>query len=464
MSGSDAGDGRPLLTVEQARDQVLAAIPGPTPAETIPLRDALWCVAAAPATARVTLPPWDNSAMDGYALRSADVALAGEGSPVRLVVVGEAAAGRDATASVAPGTAVRIATGAPLPPGADAVVPVELTTPIDAAGGLGPRGRDATGPLPAACLVHEPVPVGGSIRLAGSDLRAGMVILEAGTVVSPAVISLLAGAGHDRVVVHRRPRIAVLATGDEVRAPGEDLGSSGIPDANGPGLAAAVRAAGAEAIELGIAVDLLPVVLERLRAGLAAGVDALLVAGGVSVGPYDVVKAAFDTIGSVDLWKVSVQPGKPFAFGLVKAHEAAVAGLAASAAAHETSQGPRPLLFGLPGNPVSSAVTFELFVRPAIRRLAGRRDLVRPTDHAVLAEPVTKSAGRRGFLRVVVDRDPTGLPARDADGRLTVRLAGGQGSHVLTALAAADALAIIPEATDRLPAGAAVDVWWLDQA
>ncbi len=480
MSGGAADGGRPLLTVEQARDQVLAAISGPTPAETIPLRDALWRVAAAPATARVTLPPWDNSAMDGYALRSADVALAGEGRPVRLVVVGEAAAGRDATASVAPGTAVRIATGAPLPLGADAVVPVELTTPIDAAGGLGPRGRDATGPLPAACLVHEPVPLGGSIRLAGSDLRAGMVILEAGTVVSPAVISLLAGAGHDRVVVHRRPRIAVLATGDEVRAPGEDLGTSGIPDANGPGLAAAVRAAGAEAIELGIAVDLLPVVLERLRAGLAAGVDALLVAGGVSVGPYDVVKAAFGTIGSVDLWKVSVQPGKPFAFGLVKAHEAAIAGPAASAptdapadapadaaadaAADGTSSRPRPLLFGLPGNPVSGAVTFELFVRPAIRRLAGRRDLVRPTDHAVLAEPVSKSAGRRGFLRVVVDRDETGLPARDADGRLTVRLAGGQGSHVLTALAAADALAIIPEATDRLPAGAAVDVWWLDQA
>ena len=440
--------GRPLLTVEEARDQVLAAIPGPTPAETVPLQDALWRVAAATVTARNTLPPWDNSAMDGYALRAADVAGASEDHPIRLTVVGEAAAGRAATAAVAPGTAVRIATGAPVPAGADAVIPVELTTPVDAAGGLGSRGRDATGSVPTAVLVHEAVPVGGSIREAGSDLLAGSVILEGGSVLTPAAIALVAGAGHGTVSVHRRPRLAVLATGDEVRAPGEPLGIAGIPDANGPGLCAYVRAAGGEAIDLGIAPDQLPVVIERLEAGLAAGADALLVAGGVSVGPYDVVKGAFETIGHVDLWKVSVQPGKPFAFGLVRATEGQAA----------------PLLFGLPGNPVSSAVTFELFVRPAIRRLLGHRDLVRPLDRGVLREPVAKSAGRRAFLRVVVERDAAGSPVRDSRGRVGVALAGGQGSHVLTAMAAADALAIIPETSDRLPAGAEVNLWWLDQA
>ncbi len=440
--------GRPLLTVEEARDQVLAAIPGPTPAETVPLGDALGRVAAATVTARTTLPPWDNSAMDGYAIRAVDVAGASDDDPIRLTVVGEAAAGQAATAAVAPGTAVRIATGAPLPAGADAVIPVELTTPVDAAGGLGPRGRDASGPLPAAVLVHEAVLAGGSVRAAGSDLLAGSVLLEAGAVMTPAAIALVAGAGHGTVSVHRRPRIAVLATGDEVRAPGEALGSAGIPDANGPGLCASVRAAGGEPIDLGIAPDQLPVVIERLLAGLAAGADALLVAGGVSVGPYDVVKGAFETIGHVDLWKVSVQPGKPFAFGLVSVPDGA----------------PAALLFGLPGNPVSSAVTFELFVRPAIRRWLGHQALVRPLDRGVLREPVTKSAGRRAFLRVLVERDADGNPIRDARGRLGLALAGGQGSHVLSALAAADALAIVPEANDRLPAGAEVNLWWLDQA
>ena len=250
------------------------------------------------------------------------------------------------------------------------------------------------------------------------------------------------------MTVYRRPRVAVLATGDEVRAPGEPLGRSGIPDANGPGLAALVRAAGGDPIDLGIAPDRLATVIERLQAGLAAGADALLVAGGVSVGPYDVVKAAFDAVGRVDLWRVNVQPGKPFSFGPARAPDGARA----------------PLLFGLPGNPVSGAVTFELFVRPALHRLAGRHDLVRTADRGMLREPITKSAGRQAYLRVVVERDAGGAPIRDERGRLGLALAGGQGSHVLTALARADALAIIPETSDRLPAGAEVELWWLDQA
>jgi molybdenum cofactor synthesis domain-containing protein len=442
------GSGAPLRSVEEARLRILEAIPGPTGTETVPLGEALWRVAAEAIAARTSLPPWDNSAMDGYAIRSEDVAGATEAQPVRLRVVGEAAAGRDPTASVAPGTAVRIATGAPVPAGADAVVPVELTTPIDPGGRAGDRGREATGQLPSACLVHEAVAVGGSIRPAGSDLLDGAVLVPPGTGLTPAALALLAGAGHGTVTVYRRPRVAVLATGDEVRAPGQPLGTSGIPDANGPALAAAVRAAGGEPIELGIAPDQLQVVVDRLRGGLEDGADVVLVAGGVSVGPYDVVKGAFETIGHVDLWRVAVQPGKPFAFGLANVPE----------------DRPAPLLFGLPGNPVSSAVTFELFVRPALRRLEGRLDLLRHPDRAVLREPVTKSAGRRAYLRVSVERDATGTPLRDDQGRLSVSLAGGQGSHVLSALAAADGLAIIPESSDSLPAGAAVELWWLDQA
>jgi molybdopterin molybdotransferase len=209
-----------------------------------------------------------------------------------------------------------------------------------------------------------------------------------------------------------------------------------------------VTAAGGEAIDLGIATDDIDDVLTRLRTALAEGADALIVSGGVSVGPYDVVKTAIETIGRIDLWRVAVQPGKPFAFGT----------------ADRPGGGAPVLLFGLPGNPVSSAVTFELFVRPAIRALAGRHDLLRPVDRGVLAEPVTKSHGRRAFIRVEATRDETGAPIRDGRGRVPVHLAGGQGSHVISALAAADALAVIPEADDSLPAGAEVALWWLDRA
>jgi molybdopterin molybdotransferase len=260
-------------------------------------------------------------------------------------------------------------------------------------------------------------------------------------------------------MVHRRPSVGILATGDEVRAPGSDLGPAGIPDANGPGLVAMVEAAGGDPRVLGIAKDRLDDVKARLCAGLVEGCDAIIVSGGVSVGPYDVVRAAFEAYGSIDLWRVAVQPGKPFAFGTARAP------------GDDGSDRDRPatLLFGLPGNPVSTFVTFELFVRPAIRRLAGHRDddLFRSTDRAVLADHVRKSEGRRAFVRVRVERDGAGSPVRDERGRLRVALAGGaggQGSHVLSALATADALAVIPEADDALPAGAEVDIWWLDRA
>ncbi len=433
-----------LLSLDVARERVLAAVPGPLPVETVRVDEALGRVVAEEARSTTDLPPWDNSAMDGYAIRAADVATASEDAPVRLTVLGEVAAGSASEIVLIPGTAVRIATGAPIPSGADAVVPVEQTTPLDAASTPGPRGRDAAGPLPAACWVHASIARGDSIRRRGDDLRAGVVVLEPGAPVTPAGISIAAGTGVIAIGVRRRPRVAVLATGDEIRAAGEPLGRAGIPDANGPAIRALVAAVGGEPIDLGIAADRLADVAERLAA-VVDDVDAIIVSGGVSVGPYDVVRLAFETIGRVELWRVAIQPGRPFAFGVADRPRR------------------RVLLFGLPGNPVSSFVTFELFIRPVLRRLAGHRDLLRPTDRAILLDDVAKSAGRRAFLRVVAERENDGRPRRDESGRVAVRLAGGQGSHVLSSLAAAEGLAVIPEDRDTLPSGSEVELMWLDR-
>jgi molybdopterin molybdotransferase len=439
-----------LRSVEAAREAILAAIPGPTDEEIIPVEQALGRVLARDVTAMVTLPPWDNSAMDGYAIHAADASAASEEAPVQVAVTGEVPAGGAPDRPVEVGRAIRIATGAPIPPGADAVVPVEQTTPLDAAGTAGARGRDALGPLPAAILVHVAVQVGAHVRRRGGDLSEGETILTSGGALTPAAIALASGAGVATVHVRRQPRVAVLATGNEVRPAGEELGPAGIPDANGPGLRALVETAGATAIDLGIAPDDQADVVGRLRAALGQGADAIVVAGGVSVGPYDVVKLAFESIGEIGLWRVAVQPGKPFAFGTATRPD-----------------GARTLLFGLPGNPVSSFVTFDLFVRPAIRALAGRRELLRPVDRAVLLDEVRTAPNRRAFVRVTADRDQDGAPARDDHGRVRVRLShgpAGQGSHVLSALASADALAVIPESVELSPAGAAVNLWWLDPA
>jgi molybdenum cofactor synthesis domain-containing protein len=436
-----------LLSVEAARDAVLAEC-HPVGAEWIDTTAALGRISAEVIVSPIALPPWPNSAMDGYAIQAADTALANDADPIRLEVIGDLAAGAPPTIAVRPGAAIRIATGARLPEGADAVIAVEDTSPLDEAGQRGARSRDAAGPLPAACLVHLALEPGASVRAAGSDLEVGTTLLDPGDAVHAASVALLAGAAVTGLAVYRRPRVGVLATGDEVRTPGEPLGPAGIPDANGPGLRALVTAAGGEAVDLGIARDRLEDVVDRLHAGLEAGVDGIIVSGGVSVGPYDVVKTAIDSIGRIDLWRVAVQPGKPFAFGVGKPRD-----------------GRSPvLLFGLPGNPVSSAVTFELFVRPAIRRLAGRKDVLRPLDRAIIDQDVTKSRGRRAFLRVESERDQAGAPLRDERGRVRVRVAGRQGSHVISALAAADALVVIPEADDTLASGSEVALWWLDRA
>ena len=409
-----------LLSVEEALAAVLRAVPFPLPTEQLPVVAARGRVLAAPVVAATDLPPWDNSAMDGYAVRAADVAGASEDVPIRLVVRGEVAAGSAPDVSVGPGAALRIATGAPLPAGADAVVQVELTTPVDAAGTPGPRGRDAAGPLPAFVLVHASLRPGVNVRPRGEDLRSGAALLEPGRAIGPAEVALISAAGVPIVTVHRRPRVAVISTGDELRPAGTALGPAGIPDSNGPALVALCAAAGADARHLGIAPDDLGAMTRMLREALGSA-DLVVVSGGVSVGPHDVVRPAFERVGAGALWRVAVQPRPPVAVGLA--------------------------------------------ARPPLRRLAGRpdADLLRPADRAILEEPIEKAPGRRAFLRVAALRERPGGPAlRDPDGRVRVRLAGGQGSHVLSALAAADALAVVPESVEALPAGAPVELWWLD--
>ena len=445
-----------MLSVEEAQELVLAAVGDPLPAEDVPMESALARVLAGSIMSALDLPPWDNSAMDGFAVHAADVASATPGSPVRLRVVGEVRAGGSPEVELPRGCAIRIATGARIPYEADAIIPVEETTTVDAASGSASAAAAGSGsprrggfragePLPEACLVTAGVEPGAFIRRRGEDVRAGARLLEPGGRVTPAQIALAAALGLDSLRVYRKPAVAVLSTGDELRRAGLGLGESGIPDANRPGLLAMCRAAGAGGVDLGIVPDSLESVLEAIRPAIELS-DLLIVSGGVSVGPYDVVRSAFEAVGRVEMWRVAVQPGKPFAFG---------------SSEPRTSDGRRVPMFGLPGNPVSALVTFGLFVRPALDRLSGLAWPEVDADRAITEERLQKAAGRRGFLRVTVLRDENGVPVRDAAGRLRVRQSGLQGSHVLSAMAVADALAIVPEAVDRLDPGAEVEIRWL---
>jgi molybdopterin molybdotransferase len=417
-----------LLRVEEARERMLNGVE-PLGMERVALGSALGRVLAEPVVALVTLPPWDNSAMDGFAVRAADVAGTSNERPLRFQVIGEVAAGHVPTTTVEPGTAVRILTGGMLPPGADAVVPVEHT---DASPGVAELP-----PYVQICVAAE---AGAHIRRAGSDLRKGDRLLEPGEALRPASLAVAAAAGHGAIAVHRRPRVAILGTGDELVPAGEPIGPAQIHDSNSIGLAAQAADAGAETISLGIAGDRLDDVAGRLRTGIAEA-EIVIASGGVSVGAHDVVKDAFEQSGRLELWRIAVQPGKPLAYGVATRPDGGTAHF-----------------FGLPGNPVSSFVTFELFVRPLLRRLAGHRDVIgRPGIRARLTDRIGSSPGRRTFARVTLAPDP------DAQGGWFASLAGGQGSHVLSALAAADGLAVVPEELEGLPAGADVDVIRLDQ-
>lgn len=425
-----------LLSLEEAVERLLAGLET-LPAEMAPLHEAAGRVLAADLYADTALPPWDNSAMDGFAVRVADVAAASPERPVSLRVLGEVAAGQPAARPVAPGTAVRIMTGAPLPPGAEAVVPIE-----DTSAWQGPRAA-AGAALPGAIDVRRPVAAGDHVRRRGEDVESGSRVLRAGERLTAGAVALVAAVGRDRVSVVRRPRVGLLATGDEIVAPGRPAGAGQIHDANSAVLAVLARRAGGMARSFGIACDDLAEVEGRLIEMLAWA-DVVVVTGGVSVGVRDVVKDAFEAIGSVDFWRVAVQPGKPLAFGRAERRQGAPAGGAV-------------LLFGLPGNPVSSYVTFELFVRPAVRRLAGMAPLARSVGRAALGERVVKSRERRAFLRVRLE------PAGTADRLPIARLSGGQGSHVVSALAAADALAIVPEGIEVAEPGTEVEVWPLEE-
>ncbi|HET6355262.1 gephyrin-like molybdotransferase Glp [Streptomyces sp.] len=425
-----------IWSVDDHLEDILGAIRPLDPIE-LQLPDAQGCVLVEDVTVAVALPPFDNSSMDGYAVRTADVAGASEEFPAVLTVIGDVAAGGGQLPTVGPGEAARIMTGAPLPPGAETVVPVEWTD-----GGSG--GGAATAMRPAGeapegasgeVRVHRPAEAGAHVRSRGSDVQAGDLALEAGTVLGPPQIGLLAAIGRGTVRVRPRPRVVVLSTGSELVQPGEKLGEGQIYDSNSFALCAAARDAGALSYRVGAVTD----DAETLRATIEDQLiraDLLVTTGGVSVGAYDVVKEALSSVGDedvpgsgVDFRKLAMQPGKPQGFGSI---------------------GPEhtPLL-ALPGNPVSSYVSFELFVRPAIRALMGLKDVQRPKVRAVLKadKALTSPDGKRQFLRGRYDAESG-----------TVSPVGGSGSHLIAALAHADCLIVVPEADTSVEPGADVEV------
>ncbi|MFD4527462.1 gephyrin-like molybdotransferase Glp [Streptomyces sp. NPDC058470] len=423
-----------IWSVTEHLEDILATVRPLEPIE-LQLLDAQGCVLVEDVTVPVSLPPFDNSSMDGYAVRVADVAGASEEFPAVLTVVGDVAAGQAELLHVGPGQAARIMTGAPLPPGAEAVVPVEWT---DGGLGEGPvSGMRAHSAAPEGAFgqvqVHRPAHARAHVRAKGSDVKAGDRALDAGTVLGPPQIGLLAAIGRGTVRVRPRARVVVMSTGSELIQPDEELGTGQIYDSNSFALCAAARDAGAIAYRVGAVAD----DAETLRATIEDQLiraDLLVTTGGVSVGAYDVVKEALSSVGDedeegsgIEFRKLAMQPGKPQGFGTI---------------------GPdhTPLL-ALPGNPVSSYVSFELFVRPAIRTLMGLKDIHRPTVRAVVAtdKALTSPAGRRQFLRGTY-----------ADGRVTP--VGGAGSHLVAALAQADALIVVPENDTSVEPGAEVDV------
>ncbi|MER6034869.1 MULTISPECIES: gephyrin-like molybdotransferase Glp [unclassified Streptomyces] len=423
-----------LWSVDDHLEDILGSVRPLEPIE-LQLLDAQGCVLVEDITVPVSLPPFDNSSMDGYAVRVADIAGASEEFPAVLEVVGDVAAGAGEPVRVGPGQAARIMTGAPLPPGAEAVVPVEWT---DGGLGEGPvtgmRSRSlAPEGSEGQVRVHRPAEARAHVRAKGSDVKAGDLALEAGTILGPPQLALLAAVGRGSVRVRPRPRVVVMSTGSELVQPGEALANGQIYDSNSFALTAAARDAGAIAYRVGAVADDADTLRSTIEDQLVRA-DLMVTTGGVSVGAYDVVKEALSHAGDedepgsgVEFRKLAMQPGKPQGFGSI---------------------GPdhTPLL-ALPGNPVSSYVSFELFVRPAIRTLMGLEDVHRPRVRATLTAdaPLRSPKGRRQFLR-----------GAHADG--TVRPVGGAGSHLVAALAHADALIVVPEDVESVEPGTEVEV------
>jgi len=387
-----------VITVEEALERILSRI-GTLGDERVALLDALDRVLAEPVVADREIPPWPNSSMDGYAVSSVDTRAASAESPVVLRMAGHVAAGHLAERPLARGEVFRILTGAPLPEGADAVIPQEDVQ------------ADGT-----TVRIPRPVPAGDYVRPRGEDLRPGDRLFEPGRLLSPGDIGVLATLGRSRVRVVRRPVVGVLSTGDEIVDLGGTVGPGQIPNSNTYSLMAQVRAAGAEPVSLGVARDRQDEIESRLGWGL--GCDLLISSAGVSVGDHDFVKAALTALGAEQhLWLVNMRPGKPITFATVES----------------PLKGTLPV-FGLPGNPVSAMVTFELFVRPAVRRLGGHTRLSRPIRSARALAPIPNPGSRRGYLRVVLG---------ESDGALTARLTGEQGSGILRSMSEADGLAIV---------------------
>ena len=423
-----------LWSVDEHLEDILATVRPLEPIE-LQLLDAQGCVLVEDVTVPVSLPPFDNSSMDGYAVRVADVAGASEEFPAVLDVVGDVAAGQAELLHVGPGQAARIMTGAPLPPGAETDVPGEWT---DGGLGEGPvTGMQARALAPEGAEghvhVYRPAEARAHVRAQGSDVRAGDRALDAGTVLGPPQIALLAAIGRGTVRVRPRPRVVVMSTGSELVQPDEGLGTGQIYDSNSFALTAAARDAGAIAYRVGAVADDAETLRSTIEDQLVRA-DLMVTTGGVSVGAYDVVKEALTSVGDedepgagIDFRKLAMQPGKPQGFGTI---------------------GPdhTPLL-ALPGNPVSSYVSFELFVRPAIRALMGLDDLHRPRTRATLRadKALSSPKGRRQFLR-----------GSHADGQ--VAPVGGAGSHLVAALAQADALIVVPEDVESLEPGTEVEV------